>query len=222
MKSCGARHKQEIWKLKDYNLTSQSVKSSTVRWYLQKALVNWGTRQEPSTRFHTDFVFNSCHRPVSLLIKTALLLVAQFNVLKKKNEQIHCRQYFGLEGARGSRFTARESGLVLWSHGIKQKLFNPKRLQVSGNYPNPHHFSSLGRITDPQGCTVDAVRGSQLYFQKDSELTQSIYLFHDAAPSTTSDLRSQIHSRGFTKASKADPSKPTSSRTTPLSSILPV
>lgn len=132
-------------------------------------------------------MFNSCHRPVSLLIKTALLLVAQFNVLKKKNEQIHCRQYFGLEGARGSRFTARESGLVLWSHGIKQKLFNPKRLQVSGNYPNPHHFSSLGRITNPQGCTEDAVRGRQLYFQKILNLHEAfIYsvMQHPAQPQT--------------------------------------
>lgn len=77
VKSCGTSHKQEIWKIKDYNLTSQSVKSSTVRWYLQKALVNWGTKQEPPiTDFTLTFVFNSRSRPVPLLIKTALLLVA--------------------------------------------------------------------------------------------------------------------------------------------------
>lgn len=92
---------QQVGKMKDYSLTP-SVKSRILRWYLQKASVNQGRSEEPTV---TDSAFSSCRRPM-LRFGKRLLFCQQhrFNVLKKK-EQIHCRQCFVLEGARGSRFT---------------------------------------------------------------------------------------------------------------------
>lgn len=128
----------------------------------------------------------------------------------RKKEQIHWRQYFGPEGACGSRFTARDSCLVLWFHGIKQKLFNPKRLQVSGNYPNPTPLlsSTLGRITSPQGCAVDAVGEGSSISKNILNLNEVCIYPTMQHPVQRQTCVSQIHSRGFTNASRLTEANP--------------
>lgn len=71
VKSCGARHKHQIWKTKNHNLTRLSDNSCILIQYLQEATVNRGMGETPPRQISvvTLTVFSSCWDQCCLLIK---------------------------------------------------------------------------------------------------------------------------------------------------------
>lgn len=135
---------------------------------------------------------------------------------------MHCRQYFGLEGTCSSRFTVRDSCLVLWFHGVKQKQCNPERFSASVNYPNPsavsplqfsQHYNSPGLH-----CRSCQVKPALLPKRLQTYIKAFIYSVMQHDPT---DLCLQTRSWGFTTASsltQANPpikEQPTSSASPP-------